>query len=288
MSHLQHFRKYYRLSPQTDLSSVSISIESTCEANNIASNFIGNIENKTNADDLAVHAHLNIIGRIFEQTQGMLVCIATRCPTSSEAIARVVIEGSVNLMYLTIKGNNSTLIGFFDSWLSEHRKKLVEWRQREIGYEHESHVIPMIDERLGLLSDYDALLEQIILTCNITRKPHKEVWPKSLFERFSELGKENDYYTSYHRLSGSSHVSGEDTLSWLLALRADEQAKYKVSKEAVAYSVMMSRIASLFFVDAASACCIAHSFKSPEKFNSIRKNLIHSVSEIAGEAGVPE
>jgi len=98
MSHLQHFRKYYRLSPQADLSSVSIAIESTCEANDIAFNFIGNIENKINADGLAVHSHLNIIGRIFEQAQGMLVCIATRCPTSSEAIARVVIEGSVNLM----------------------------------------------------------------------------------------------------------------------------------------------------------------------------------------------
>lgn len=287
MKHLQHFRKYYQLSPKADLSPVSISVESTCEANDIAFNFIGNIENKTNADGLAVHVHLNIIGRIFEQTQGMLVCIATRCPTSSEAIARVVIEGSVNLMYLSLKGNDSTLIGFFDSWLSEHRKKLVEWKQREVGHEHESYVIPMIDERLGLVSDYDEFLEQIILTCNITRKPHKEVWPKSLFERFSELGMENDYYTSYHRLSGSSHISGEDTLSWLLTLHAGEHAKHKVGKEAIAYSVMMSRIASLFFVDAALACCVAHGFESPERFNNIRKNLINSVSEIAEAAGVP-
>ncbi|MDO8317730.1 MAG: DUF5677 domain-containing protein [Rhodoferax sp.] len=225
---------------------------------------------------------------MFEQTRGMLVCIATRCPTSSEAIARVVIEGSINLMYLSIKGNNSTLVGFFDSWVSEQRKKLTEWKQREIGHDHDSQIISMIDERLGLLSDYDAFLEQMVLACNITRKPHKEVWPKSLFERFSELGRENDYYTSYHRLSGSSHISGEDTLSWLLALNADEQAKHKIGKEAVAYSVMMSRIASLFFVDALHACCIAHGYESPEKFNNIKRTLIHSVGEIAGEAGVPK
>lgn len=288
MNHLQHFREYYQLSPKADLSSVSIAVESICETNDIAINFIGNIESKTNKDGLVVNSHINIISRIFEQTQGMLVCIATRCPTSSEAIARIVIEGSINLMYLTINGNESTLIGFFDSWLSEHRKKLVDWRQKMIGHEHENYVITKIDERLGLVSDYGKFIDKIVLTCNITRKPYKEVWPKSLLERFSELGRETDYYESYHRLSGSSHISGEDTLTWLLTLNVGEDKKYKIGKEAIAYSVMMSRIASLFFVDAASACCIAHGFESPEKFESIRQNLIQSVGEIAEDAGVPK
>ena len=201
MSYIDDFKKSSNLSPSADLSAVLIALEAVYEANKISENFIGNIDNKTNKDGLVVHSHLNILGRIFEQTQGMLVCISTNCPTSAEAIARVVVEGSINLIYMSERGSAATLIGFFDSWLSEHKRKLQEWKEASLGKEYENYVSPMITERLDLVLSYEAYLNIIVSSCNIERKPHREVWPKSLFERFRELGRENDYYESYHRLS---------------------------------------------------------------------------------------
>lgn len=288
MKHLQNFRKKYQLSPKADLSSIAVAVEPLCEANTIAYEFLANIDPKDSKEGFVIHTTLNILGRIFEQSMGMLVCIATRCPTSSEAIARVVIEGSINLMYMVEKGNDSTLIGFIESWLTEHKKKLMEWKLKIHGRDYESQVTPKIDERIDLIHTYEMLVSRIVDQCQITRKPMREVWPKSLFDRFSELGRETDYYESYHRLSGSSHLSGEDTLIWTITLDADIEHKIQVAKEAVAYSTMMSRVASTFFIDAASACCLAHGYSSLEDFEKIITELVKSISEIADAAGVPK
>lgn len=287
MKHLQNFRKKYQLSPKADLSSVSVAVESLCEANDIAYEFLANIDPKDSKEGFVIHTHLNILGRIFEQTMGMLVCIATQCFTSSEAVSRVVVEGSINLIYMASKGNESTLIGFIDSWLIEHKKKLEELKSNMHGKNYEVSVNSMIDERLQLMGMFENLVNGIVSQCGITRKPHREVWPKSLFDRFSTLGRETDYYESYHRLSGSSHLSGEDTLIWHMTLDASLEQKIKVGKEAVAYSTMMSRIASTFFIDAATACSLYHGHKSPAEFEKLKNDLIKSIAEIAKAAGVP-
>ena len=114
------------------------------------------------------------------------------------------------------------------------------------------------------------------------------MWPKSLFRRFSELGRETDYYESYHRLSGSSHINGEDTFAWLLSLKMSDDQKYELAREAAAYSIMMSRIASIIFIDSAIACCLSHDMKSDEQFTLLRSKLERSVADISSEAGVPE
>ncbi len=287
MKHLQNFRKKYQLSPKADLSSISVAVESLSEANNIAFEYLANIDPNDSKEGFVIQTHLNILGRIFEQSMGMLVCIATKCPTSSEAIARVVVEGSINLMYMASKGNESTLIGFIDSWLVEHKKKLEEWKVKIRDKVYESRVTPMIVERLELINMYEDFVNQIVDQCEISRKPPREVWPKSLFERFSELGRETDYYESYHRLSGSSHLSGEDTLIWTITLDASLEHKIEVAQEAFAYSTMMSRIAGTFFIDAASACCSAHGYSSPEVFEKIITDLVKTITEIADAAGVP-
>ena len=288
MENLHKFRKHFQLSPKADLGAVAVAVDSVYKANELALNFIGNIDNKTDKDGFLVHSHLNIMGRIFEQTLGMLVCIATRCPTSSEALARIVVEGSINLIYMTQKGDSSTLVGFLESWLVEHERKLNEWKNKLAGHKYELHVVKMINERLSLLSYHRIFLNQIIEKCGIERKPHREVWPKSLYKRFCEIGRETDYYESYHRLSGSSHISGEDTLSYLLTLNVDETYRYRVGQEAVSFSIMMSRIASLFFIDAASACCVKHGIDGVQEFEDLKSRLVVSISEISDAAGVPK
>ena len=287
MSHLQHFIESHGISDKADIQSIETAINCVSEVNTIVYEYVSNIDNKTNKDGFVLHSHLNILDRIFEQTEGMLVAVCTHCPSSAEALARVVVESSINLMFMVLHGNEQTLIGFLDSWLIEHKRKLSEWKEKMSGSIHAERVIPMIDERLKLIDLLKTYLNQIVSACNIERKPHREVWPKSLFKRFSAVDRETDYYESYHRLSGSSHLSGEDTLSWLIALNMDDTYKHTIAKEAVAYSTMMSRIASLFFIDAAVACAIFHGFKDLDNIQKLKNKLVKSVSDITKEAGVP-
>jgi len=288
LSHLHQFLKSHGISNKADISSIEVAVYSVSEVNAIVYGFISNIDNKTNKNGFVLHSHLNILSRIFEQTEGMLVCICSRCPTSAEALARVVVESSINIMFMVLHGNEQTLIGFLDTWIIEHKRKLNEWKEKMVGSIHAKRVLPMIDKRLSLINNLEKYLNKIVITCGIERKPHRKAWPKSVFKRFSALDRETDYYESYHRLSGSSHLSGEDTLSWLIALNMDDEYKYTIAKEAVSYSIMMSRIASLFFIDAAVACAIFHGLEDLEDIKYIKNKLIKSVSDITKEAGVPE
>jgi hypothetical protein len=73
-----------------------------------------------------IHSLLNLRGRTFEHAQAMLVAMATGSPASAEALARIVVESSVSVMYLAAKGDAGTIIRFFRTWLTEHDRKLTE------------------------------------------------------------------------------------------------------------------------------------------------------------------
>ena len=288
MNYLLKFRKDHNISKNADLQSIEVAVNCVGEANSIAYEFMLYIDNKTHKDGFVLHSHLNMLGRIFEQTEGMLVSIATDCPTSAEALGRVVVEGSVNLMYMTLKGNEQTLVGFFEAWLVEHKRKLGEWKDKITDSAKAERTASIIEERISLADGLENFLDNIVLSCDIERKPYRTVWPKSIYKRFSALDREADYYTSYHRLSTSSHLSGEDTLLWLFALNMmDNKHRLEIAKEAISYSIMMSRVASLFFIDAAMACSGIHGFKDLDKFEKLKSNLTKAILEISNDAGVP-
>ena len=133
------------------------------------------------------------------------------------------------------------------------------------------------------------VFEQMITDLRLDRVAPRDAWPKSLFQRFQGVNREHDYYTSYHRLSSASHLAAEDTLNWLLGIGLGNPKMLKnLAIEAVSYSVMMSRIAVTFFVDAAIFCCIGHHRLEVEPFSEIKLKLQESIAEVEVSAGVPK
>jgi len=197
------------------------------------------------------------------------------------------VEGSVNVMYLASLGDSGTLIQFFRSWLGEHERKVTEWQQKIQGEEGASKIAAMIDERKHLITELQEFVSQNEIQCGIDVSASSAKWPKKLFERFEALGRETDYYTSYHRLSGASHITGEDTLTWLMSLNMPDELRHRVGKEAWGYSIMMARISSTFFVDAVAACVISHGRTMNDDLLNCRRELEKAANEIAREAGVP-
>jgi len=290
MSYISDFRKFHCIDKKANLSSIQSALEGVSEANRISSDYLSSIKPVSDSEHFQVLAYTNLIGRIYEQVEGMLVSIATNCPTSSEALGRVVIEGSINLTYMAMLGDERTLFAFFSAWVKEHQRKLDEWSESIKSKPYCEKVQPMIDERMAVLNIYNDFVRQGITQFDVNEQDFREIWPKSIYKRFEAVGKEQSYYENYHRLSGSSHITAEDTISWLLSLNFDDYQRVKLAEEALAYSIMMARLSSLFFIDAVAASCIHFGMRDGvelERMTELKSNITKSVQEIAKAAGVP-
>lgn len=286
MSYVSAFRRAFKIDHEADLRNVAVAVDSIYAADRIATSFLGDIDPINNSAGFRIHVLLNLLGRVFEHAQAMLVSLGTGSPASAEALGRIVVEGSVNIMYLATLGDSGTLIQFFRLWLVEHERKLAEWQQRVQAEEHATAVLAMIEERRQLVTSLQEFVSQNELECAIESSA-SAAWPKSLYKRFEALQRETDYYTSYHRLSGVSHMTGEDTLTWLMSLNVPHEMRQRLGKEAWGYSIMMTRISSTFYVDAVAACVISYGRSVNDDLLGCKHALERAVHEIAREAGVP-
>jgi len=289
--YISEFIKQHNISNSANLKSISVSVECIREANELAFNHIAYIDNKTEEEGFVVHTHINLIGRLLEQAEGMLACIATNSPTSSEVLGRVVVEGSINLMFMSLKGNEKTILAFMKTWTNEHLRKLNEWKEKIKEKEYGVRVGKQIDARIEVVNMYELYVDTLIKNFSADESVFKNIWPKSLYKRFEAIEKEEAYYENYHRLSGSAHITAEDTLIFLMSLSMDDDQKVKLAEEAWAYSIMMSQLSSIIFIDALITCCIRHGlYEGPEfdRLLELKKNLSKEVEVISNAAGVPQ
>lgn len=286
--YLKEFRNNFKIAKTADLQHVAVAVSSIYEAQSTGMKYLMDFDSQDGHVGLRVHTFINLASRIFEHAQAMLVALATGSPASSEALGRIVVEGSVNLMYLTVLGDASTVVGFFQAWVDAHEKKLRDWKA-EVGPSDSSEKIcAMIDARQGALDIYKEFIASLKRGSGISSSDKPYVWPQKLFERFDRLGRRTDYYESYHRLSGSSHISGEDTMNWLMSIQVDGAAQQKMSAEAWGYSTMMTRIAAMFFVESIAACLITHGRTDNDDLTKLRSDLADAVEKISRAAGVPQ
>lgn len=290
MKHISKFRKKKGLDKKFNLTSIQVALESAAEVNELSFDYIANIDNKTEKDGFIVHTHLNLLGRIYEQIEGMLICIATNSFTSAEALGRVVQEASINLMYMAMFGDERTITAFMAKWYDEHMRKLDDWKKEISGKEYEEQILPLIDGRIRSLSPYKEYVELAKTNFSVQPNEYNDLWWNSLFKRYEALGKVEDYFSIYHRLSGASHMTAEDTISFMMSLQMPIEARQLIAFEACSYSVMMSRIVVSSFVEAAAFCCIRHGLDDKAKldrFLELKNNISKSVQEIAQDAGIP-
>lgn len=289
MTRINAFRKHFGLANTVELEPIAIAIDATNQSYETAYGFLGDFDSEIPSDGMRIHSFRNLLSRIQEQLHGMLVAIATGSPTSAETLGRTVVEGSINLMYLSAKGDGGTLIAYFRSWLNEHQRKLTEWKAKIATRPYVREVSDMIAVRQGTISDLAGTLQTMEMSwCTPASGRAPLPWPKALYTRFASLGKEADYYETYHRLSGSSHLSGEDTLMWLITLLFVPDKMQQLAEEAVAYSLMMTYVACGFFVDACQACVMAYGREDNADLIGWRKALDVEVYKLGPAAGVPE
>lgn len=289
MKHISRFIEEHHFRDDIDLCEIAIAIDALYDVQKIATQYIDKKKYISPKSEFLSVTFQNIISRIFEQADGMLVCIATHNYTGSEALARIVIESSVNLMYMSLYGLEIPVIGFFESWLNEHKKKLNKWKENLPEDSEKEYVSELIEQRLSVLNFHSDYVEGAIEHFHLEQKPLTDAWPPNLIDRFKAVERLIDYYTSYHRLSNSSHMSAEDTISFLIAYSTmDEDKMLEMGLEAIAFSIMMTRIAMTFYIDGVAYFLIKHDIKEPiEQIKEHKEKLMAATHEIAKAAGCP-
>lgn len=279
------FRKTFKFDKTVNLSETAPLIEAIYDAQGEAYAAVFDSDWVTAAVGFRAQTLFNLLSRTYEHAQAMLVASVTGSPSSSEVLGRTVIEGAVNIIYLASKGNSGMLLNFLHSWVLEHNKKLTDWRQL-IAERASPEVLDRIDTRRSLLCPLTAYLDGAEAHCGLSAERASSPWPKQLLQRFQALGREEEYFECYHRLSGACHLTGEDTISYLMSQEMDQNLQVRLAKEAWAYSTMMTMFSCLFFLDAAEACAEAFGGAIPSSHRH-RARIVQEIVRIGPAAGVP-
>ena len=131
MSYLSKFRDTHFLRSDANLACIHVEVNALYECNALVQAALKSATGRGAKQRFLNEAYKNLTARIYEQADGMLVCIAAQLGPSAEALARVVIESSVNLIYLSMHGLEAPLLGYFECWLNGHNRTLTEWKEHE-------------------------------------------------------------------------------------------------------------------------------------------------------------
>lgn len=143
-----------------------------------------------------------------------------------------------------------------------------------------------IDIRQSLLGPLTTYLERAEAHCGLAAERSSSPWPKQLLQRFQALGCEEAYFECYHRLSGACHLTGEDTINYLISQEMPRDMQVRMGREARAYSQMMTMFSSLFFLDAAKACAQDFGGTIPS-LDAHHTRIVQEIVKISLAAGVP-
>ena len=159
---------------------------------------------------------LHLLHRIYEHTEGSVVAFNTGFPASSETIARVVVEGSVNVMYILAGDRVNRLESYFRNYLETTEQRADKWlRARSQLKDDEANAHKSsANRRLEYNKEMEALINLWSSQMDHFRsKSSLEKWP-SVYNRFTSLGLETFYRTVYTRMCSQTHVDAEDTINY--------------------------------------------------------------------------
>lgn len=140
--------------------------------------------------------------------------------TSSEALCRTSIEGSVNLEYMSIGDSMGNQIAYLKHYLETEKKQNKSWKesvkQSEESNENKKYHYQKITAKDNALVEYENALRASLELANIDFDSSNLKWP-NIFERFKVLGKEVEYRTLYTALCSQAHNDAEDVLNKIMA-----------------------------------------------------------------------
>ena len=178
-----------------------------------------------------------------------------------EAIARVIIEASVNVTYILKSDPPANLVRYLYSHVDKERKELEQWLRslHELTGDELTYHQNRIATKERLLQDFEQITAQLAEDVGI--QASQRAWP-SIAERFRAIGKEVEYRTVYASLCSQVHGDAEDIFnvhlveSMQMAGLAESMAMGNTMFQRTAL-----RFSMIYFMQAVSAFAKVYSFQ---------------------------
>ncbi|WDU64808.1 DUF5677 domain-containing protein [Pseudomonas poae] len=138
---------------------------------------------------------------VEELTQQLCISLKLRAISTAESLNRVLIEQSVNLLYVALDTDGSKLKALLENSIIETRKSATRWLKHLESIGQESPVAQArFDNAVRIKADFEQ------------RNGRADDFPK-IRERFAAVGWEDYYYMFYAPLCDSVHTYSDDMLN---------------------------------------------------------------------------
>jgi len=175
---------------------------------------------------------------------------------SAEALCRTAVESAVNLYYASCGDDIGNVIAYFREYIATEKKQNKAWLKSVENSDYpddaKNYHRALIEDKEHNLELYEDTLRKSLSLINISYDNHPGSWP-STFDRFSKIGKEVDYRTTYAALCSQAHNDPEDILNNLMSriIEADGYAK-SVETEAYVFSLNMVLTGICYYAEASA------------------------------------
>lgn len=183
---------------------------------------------------------------IFEMTKSLVLSLKCGCYSSAEALARISVEHSINLIFVLEGEEHSRAKSLLKSYLIESRRKAEKWRS--FGEKHgDEGVVERADAKMAYLDEMRKANPDLF-------KKRIKGWPDAR-ARFQQVGLESIYHSIFASASDSVHSLSEDVFNLMVIESGPEEGKsYGISgfvSEKRSFAYYLSGCAILLFAEAA-------------------------------------
>ncbi|RQO37233.1 hypothetical protein DBR37_03320 [Herminiimonas sp. KBW02] len=131
--------------------------------------------------------------------------LSQKFSTPAEALSRVSIEMSVNLLFILAKTQHARSKGLLRACVEARKSRAKKWYKFAAG----ANLVTSMKAAEGLLQSTELIEKSITFSPNLPIAP----WPSNSREKFKAVGKEEVYCTHFQSSSDSVHLLGEDILN---------------------------------------------------------------------------
>lgn len=135
--------------------------------------------------------------------------ISAKFTAPAEALSRISIEMSVNLLFILTDSPHARSKGLLDACVEARKSRAEKWYR----YAAKAGLTSSMNAANDLLRATEFIKSSVISSKNSPTSP----WPQNSREKFKAVGLEESYCTHFQSSSDSVHLLGEDILNHTLA-----------------------------------------------------------------------
>jgi hypothetical protein len=194
--------------------------------------------------------------KCHEFTGGTLATFLIAHIASAEALCRTAVESAVNLHYASCGDDIGNVIAYFREYIATEKKQNKAWlksvENSDYPNDAKNYHRTQIEDKEHSLELYENALRESFSLVNINYDNYQGSWP-STFDRFSKIGKEVGYRTTYAALCSQAHNDPEDILNNLMSRIIDANGYAKgIEIEAYIFSLNMVLTSICYYVEASA------------------------------------